>query len=184
MTRGEVDSATMQVLDFWLALSDEQQFGTDDALDREIGRRFGALRERVMATRAADWHERAETLLAAVIVLDQFSRNLFRDSPEAFSGDDLAVALTREAIGRGWDRQLSPEERAFLYMPLMHAEDTAAQAQSVAMFEALGEPEYLKYAKSHAEVIERLGRYPSRNAALGRESSAAERAYLAEGGGW
>lgn len=184
MTEGEVDSATNEVLDFWFALTSEQQFAKDDALDAQIATRFGALRERVLATGAAGWRDEPRHLLAAVIVLDQFSRNLLRGEAAAFAADSLARALTEEAIARGWDAELAKEERVFLYMPLMHAEDGAGQARSVAMFEALGIEENIKFARDHAEVFARFGRFPSRNAALGRETTDEERSYLEAGGGW
>jgi uncharacterized protein (DUF924 family) len=184
MTEGEVDSAAREVRDFWFALTKEQQFAKDAALDAAIRERFAALRERVLASGAAAWRDDVRHLLAAVIVLDQFSRNLFRGAAEAFAADPLARELTEQAIARGLDARLSEQERVFLYMPLMHAEDAAGQARSVAMFEALGIEENASFARDHAEVVSRFGRFPSRNAALGRESTDAERAYLEGGGGW
>ena len=184
MTTDEVDSAAREVRDFWFALTTEQQFAKDDALDAAIRERFGALRDRVLATGAAGWRDDPHMLLAAVIVLDQFSRNLFRGKGEAFAADPLARELTELAIARGWDADLSKEQRVFLYMPLMHAEDAEGQAKSVAMFDALGIEENSRFARDHAEVIARFGRFPSRNAALGRETTAAEQAYLEAGGGW
>ncbi|MEE2916942.1 MAG: DUF924 family protein [Pseudomonadota bacterium] len=184
MTGSEVDSMAGQVLDFWFGLTAQQQFAKDEALDATIRDRFAGLRDRVLATRAADWRDDPRHLLAAVIVLDQFSRNLFRGQAEAFAADPLARELAELAIARGWDASLSNERRVFLYMPLMHAEDAAGQAKSVAMFEALGIESNLKFARDHAEVFARFGRFPSRNAALGRETTAEERAYLEAGGGW
>ena len=184
MTRDEVDSAARDVRDFWFGLTTEQQFAKDDALDAAIRERFGMLRERVLASGAMGWRDDPRTLPAAVIVLDQFSRNLFRGEAEAFAADPLARDLTELAVARGWDAELSKEERVFLYMPLMHAEDAEGQAKSVAMFEALGIEENIRFARDHAEVITRFGRFPSRNAALGRETTDSERAYLEAGGGW
>ena len=184
MTGSEVDSATDAVIAFWFALTTEQQFAKDDALDAAIRERFADLRDHVLATGAAAWRDDPRHLLAAVIVLDQFSRNLFRGRAEAFAADPLARELTELAIARGWDARLSPEQRVFLYMPLMHAEDAAGQAKSVAMFEALGIENNLTFARDHAGVFARFGRFPSRNDALGRETTAEERAYLEAGGGW
>lgn len=184
MTAGEVDTWTREVLDFWFALSTEQQFAKDPAFDEQLRARFGALRDRVAATRAAGWSNDPRTLLAAVIVLDQFSRNMFRGQAEAFASDPLARYLTDLALERGWDAEMSPAERVFLYLPLMHAEDREGQEASVRLFEALGIEENAAFARDHAAVIERFGRFPSRNAALGRESTPEEQAYLAEGGGW
>jgi uncharacterized protein (DUF924 family) len=184
MTEGEVDSAAREVRDFWFALTQEQQFAKDAALDAAIRARFATLRARVLASGAAAWRDDVRRLLSAVIVLDQFSRNLFRGEAEAFAADPLARALTALAIARGWDAALSKEERVFLYMPLMHAEDAEAQAESVAMFAALGIEENARFARDHAAVFARFGRFPSRNAALGRETTDAEQAYLDAGGGW
>lgn len=183
--RGEVHDEAGQVLDFWFALPTERQFGKDPALDAEITRRFGPLRDRLLATDAQGWRDDPDTLLAAVIALDQFSRNIHRGAAEAYAADELALELTRLAIRSGWDSRYPPERRAFLYMPLMHAENTDIQRLSVDRFIALGEPESLRYAREHAEVIERYGRFPSRNKALGRKSTREELDYLSQpGAGW
>lgn len=172
------------MLAFWFEeVPAEKWFVRDHALDAAIADRFARIRDDVVLSGAQGWRGDGETLLAAVIAVDQFSRNLFRGSGEAFAGDALALELAREAMGNGWDSALSVEQRAFLYMPLMHAEDAAAQAESVAAFEALGEPDNLKFARDHAEVIARFGRFPGRNAALGRVTTAEEAAFLADGGG-
>lgn len=184
MTAGEVDSAAGEVLDFWFGLPKEKRFAKDPALDREIATRFGAVRRVVHDTAAQAWRDDPRTLLAAIVLLDQFSRNLFRDDPRAFASDGIARDLTDRAIAKGWDAAMTAEERVFLYMPLMHGEDPASQARSVAMFEKLGIAENLAFARDHAAVIDRFGRFLSRNAALGRETTAVEQAYLADGGGW
>ena len=182
--QAQVHDAARAVLDFWFALSVEQQFGKDEALDQEIKERFAGLRTEVVAMRAAGWRDDPDTLLAAIILVDQFSRNLFRGQAAAFAHDDLARELTLLAIERGWEAHYPPDRRAFLYLPLEHAEDAALQALSVEKYTALGDQRFIDYAREHRDVIERFGRFPSRNAALGRESSAAERAWLDEGGGW
>lgn len=186
-TRGpEVQPKARDVLAFWFeTLSPEQHFAKSDAVDAAIRARFGVLRDTLLETRAAGWRDDPESLLAAVIVLDQFSRNLFRGDGEAFAADALALELTRQAIDRGWDADLPPEQCMFLYMPLMHAEDAGVQAESVRRFTALGLESPLDYAHQHAEVIADHGRFPSRNAALGRESTPAEREYLSRpDAGW
>ncbi|SFP63316.1 Uncharacterized conserved protein, DUF924 family [Sphingomonas rubra] len=172
------------MLDFWFALTTDQHFAVDVALDRTIADRFGALHAEVTATRAAEWADDPETLLAAIIVLDQFSRNTFRGSAEAFAQDALATELTLHAIEQGWDTAMPPEHRVFLYLPLMHAEDMALQKLSVAKYEALGIENNLDFARKHRDVIARFGRYPARNAALGRVTTSEEQAFLDEGGGW
>ncbi|ODP36265.1 DUF924 family protein [Sphingomonas turrisvirgatae] len=175
----EVHDEARDVLRFWFEeLKPEQQFAKDEVVDREIAERFGKCRDFLLATGAAGWREPCDNLLAAVIVLDQFSRNIHRGSAQAFAADDLALSLTLEAIGKGWDTQLAPERAAFLYMPLMHAENVEAQRLSLQKFTALGRAENLRFAMEHAVVIEQFGRFPSRNAALGRASTAEEAEYL------
>lgn len=144
-----------------------------------------AIGDAVFAGRADGWRDEPQTMLAAIILLDQFSRNIHRGNAQAFAADDLAADLTLEAIDRGYDRRLSKEQRVFLYMPLMHAEDGSLQRLCVEKFEALGIESNLKFARDHREVFERFGRFPGRNAALGRETTAEERAWLEEtDGGW
>jgi uncharacterized protein (DUF924 family) len=174
------------ILDFWFGeVTPDRHFAKDDALDAEIARRFGELREIVVAGRAAGWRDDADSLLAAIVLIDQFGRNLHRQSGEAFAADPLALALAREGVARGYDAQLPPERAKFLYMPFMHAEDPAAQAECVRLFEALGDAESLEFAKAHRDVIEDFGRFPSRNAALDRENTPAEEAYLSRpDAGW
>ena len=173
------------MLGYWFALSQEEQFAKSAERDAEIRARFGALRDLVLRDGAEGWRADRDTMLAAIILLDQFSRNLHRGSAEAFAADPLALALALEAIEKGWDLEGPAEERQFIYMPLMHAEDAAMQRLSVEKFEALGNPRNLQFAHDHADIIRRFGRYPSRNAALGRESSAEEQEYLSQpDAGW
>lgn len=182
----EVHDKAREVLAFWFdEVEREQWFAKDAEFDRAIGERFGALRDLVLGSGAAGWRDDPETLLAAVILLDQFSRNIHRGSAEAFAADPLAQALTCEALDKGWDQAMPHDRRAFLYMPLMHAEDPALQMLCLECFEALGNEEQLEYARDHAFVISDFGRFPSRNQALGRESTPEEREYLSEpGAGW
>lgn len=183
---GEVHVQSGAVLAFWFdQLTPQQRFAKDDAIDATIAERFGGLRDAVAASGAAGWRHVPETLLAAIILLDQFTRNLNRDSGEAFAADPLALSLAREAVARRFDAAIPAERRSFVYMPFMHAEDRAAQAEGLALFKALGDDTSLKFAKSHAAVIERFGRFPHRNDALGRASSAAETEYLSRpDAGW
>ena len=181
----QVHAQARDVLDFWFGLSKEAQFKRDDALDRTIADRFASLRATVLATRAVGWREGADTMLAAIILLDQFSRNIHRGSAEAFAADDLAAALSVEGIDRGYHRTLPPDRAVFLLMPLMHAEDGPLQDLSVARFEQLGVDENTAYARDHRDVFHRFNRFPGRNEALGRETTAEEQAWLDEtGGGW
>lgn len=174
-----------EVLDFWFSLTKQQHFAVDPALDAEIARRFGVLRDALLASRAAGWRDDADSLLAAIIALDQFSRNLFRERAEAFVADPLALELCLSGIRRGYHNSLPRERAVFLLMPLMHCEDRVIQRFSIECFAALGEPDNLKFAHAHAEVIERFGRFPSRNTALGRQSTVEEAAFLSrQGAGW
>lgn len=182
---GQVHDMSAPVLDFWFGMTTDQHFARDEALDWTIAERFGALRDGVLRGRAEGWRDDPDTLLAAIILLDQFSRNIHRGTPAAFAADGLAVELTLSAIERGWEDRYPPDRRVFLYMPLMHAEDRALQDMSVAKFEALGIDENIAFARDHRGVIEQYGRFPSRNAALGRQSTDAEQAYLARpDAGW
>jgi len=185
MEGAKVHEKAQTVLAFWFALSMKQQFAKDAALDREIADRFGATRDEVFASGASGWRDHPGDLLAAIVLLDQFSRNIHRDTSKAFEADELARSLTASAIEKGWDTQYPVDRRAFLYMPLMHAEDAALQELSVEKFTGLGNADNLKYARDHAAVIARFGRFPSRNAALGRASTPEERAFLSRSGaGW
>ncbi len=187
------------VLDFWFgpAASPDcgqarpgqarpQWFRKDAAFDAEIRRRFGELHRQAVAGGLDGWDAEPSTLLALIVVLDQFSRNLFRDDARAFAADAAALAAAGKMLDRGWDIALLPVQRAFVYLPFEHAEDLVAQARSVARFRQLaaepGGDGYLDYALRHQSVIERFGRFPHRNHALGRQSSAAELAFLAEPG--
>ncbi|HEU4960986.1 MAG TPA: DUF924 family protein [Sphingomonas sp.] len=182
----EVHAAARGVLAFWFdETPPDKWFAKDAALDAAIADRFGKLHDAVLASGAAGWERETDTLLAAVILLDQFSRNIFRGKGEAFAGDALALDLTHRALARGWDAAIPPERRAFLYMPLMHAEDCEEQRLSIQCFTKLGNPDNLDFARQHRVVIDRFGRFPSRNAALGRSSTAEEKAYLSQpGAGW
>lgn len=182
----EVHVATERVLGFWFdELTPEQHFKVDPALDRTIADRFGALRDAVLASGAARWRDGPAPLLAAILLLDQFSRNIHRGTAEAFAADPLARELTLRAIAQHWDADLPAKPRRFLYMPLMHAEDAALQELSIAKFAQLGDAQSLEFAKAHKAVIDRFGRFPSRNTALGRTSTPEEVEFLSQSGaGW
>ncbi|KTF70174.1 hypothetical protein ATB93_05705 [Sphingomonas sp. WG] len=163
----------------------EQWFSASASVDQEIADLFGADRDAVLATDAEGWDEAPDTLLAAIILLDQFSRNIHRGKAEAFAGDALARRLACHALERGWDTGMTDEQRQFLYLPFEHAEDAEFQALSLRCFEALGLEEPLAYARDHADVFRRFGRFPGRNAALCRISTPEELEYLSQpGAGW
>lgn len=172
------------VLRFWFEeVGPDRQFAKDDALDAECARRFGPLRDALVASDAAGWRDDADSLLAAIILTDQISRNIHRGSAEAFAADPLALELALSGIAAGFHRQLSPDRRAFLYMPLMHAEDRGVQRFALRCFAEPGLEANRDFARQHRDVIDRFGRFPGRNAALGRASTAEEERFLAEGGG-
>lgn len=178
-------TSAREVIDFWFALTTEQQFAKDDALDAKIARRFGGLRDHLLGTDADGWRGDAERMLAAIIVLDQFSRNLHRGSAEAYAADPLGVQLTLEGIRAGFDLEVTPDKRAFFYMPLMHAENLGLQNYAIALFAEAGLDLQVKFGRDHAAVIADYGRFPSRNKALGRKSTPAEKEYLSQpDAGW
>lgn len=162
-------------------------FRKDDAFDREIARRFGPLIEEALLGGLVTWAARAESALARVIVLDQFTRNAFRGRSRAFAGDALALPAARAMLAAGHDLALDPIQRVFVYLPLEHAEDMAAQDDSVRLFTELEEETgsaqgWLDYAVRHRDVIARFGRFPHRNALLGRPSTPEELAFLRQPG--
>jgi uncharacterized protein (DUF924 family) len=179
------------VLDFWFGaepgVARAEWFRKDAAFDADIRERFGAAVEAALQGAHRDWDATPEGALARVLLLDQFTRNAFRGTPRAFAGDALALDAARAMRARGDDRALAPLQRVFAYLPFEHAEDAGAQRESVQLFEALAREDpsaegYADYARRHAVVIERFGRFPHRNAVLGRASSSAESAYLSEPG--
>jgi uncharacterized protein (DUF924 family) len=169
------------VIHFWCdELSEEQHFKKDPTVDRHIAERFGKVREEVLKIKAAGWRETPETLVAAIILLDQFSRNMFRGKARAFEGDPLALALCKEALDRGWVDKLPKPLPTFFLMPLQHSENIEDQERSVAEFRNR-DPLNYKYAILHRDQIRRFGRFPGRNQALGRVSTPEEREAIARG---
>ena len=172
-----------EILEFWFTeLLPAQWFRPDPAVDAAIRLRFGPVCADLARTVPDDWTSTAHGTLAAVLVLDQFPRNIHRGSPQAFATDAAALALAGEAIDKGFDQKLSQTERQFLYMPYQHAEDRVAQETSITLYAALGNADVLAFAQRHADIIRRFGRFPHRNAILGRISTDAERLFLNEPG--
>ena len=180
------------LIDFWFAPPGapsrfEQReiwFKVDPAFDAQCRERFGALRERAAAGDCADWALEGEPCLALILLLDQLPRNLFRGSAKAFATDALARNAARAALDRGFDRSLPASWRQFIYLPFEHSEDLADQELSVKLAATLArDPAFaraLDYAQRHHAIVARFGRFPHRNAALGRVSTAAEEAFLKE----
>lgn len=167
-----------QVLRFWFEeLPAEAWFAKDPKVDARVRERFLSVYER-LAQSLPEQHDGPRACLAAVIVLDQFPRNMFRGSPRSYATDMLALAIAERAIAAGWDRQLQAQQRMFLYMPFQHSEDAAVQARSVRLFEQLGLQQALDYAREHRDIVACFGRFPHRNAVLGRDTSAAESQFL------
>jgi len=159
---------TTEVLDFWFGLAPEAWWRADPALDRLISERFEPLWERERANLPQAFLTGSEDALAAVILFDQFPRNMFRGHADQFSTDPLALGVAKGAVDLGLDEPLTPERRMFLYMPFQHSESLADQERSLLLFTALGDARALDFAKRHHDVIARFGRFPHRNALLGR----------------
>ena len=182
------DIAPSGVLAFWREAGRERWYIRDDAFDAEVRRRFLALWQEAAAGDLASWEDSDDGALALVIVLDQFPRNMFRGTSQAFASDTLARDVARRAIDRGVDTRVDPALLEFLYLPFMHSEHLPDQLHCVALFQGAGNSdkadnaENLKYAREHADIIRRFGRFPHRNRVLGRTSTEEEQAFLDSGG--
>ena len=170
-----------QVLDFWFDPENKEfWFNKSDEFDLELEEKFGHTLQQAMQCELWTWRETAEGRLAEIIVLDQFSRNLFRDHPASFAQDPLALSLAQEAVRLGLDQQLAPDQRCFMYMPFMHSESKIIHAQALQLFEALGNPINLDFELKHKTIIDRFGRYPHRNQILERDSTPEEVEFLTQ----
>ena len=171
------------ILYFWFThLTPQQHFAKDTALDETIRTRFGATLEDAARCELFAWRATPEGRLAEIIVLDQFSRNVYRDTARAFTQDALALVLAQELVASVQDRSLPVAQRIFAYMPYMHSESALVHTQAVALFSQPGMEDNLRFELRHKEIIDRFGRYPHRNAILGRTSTAEELAFLSEPG--
>lgn len=193
-----------EIVEFWLGpapddpesvtRASKRWYVTDDGLDTQIRDRFGAAIERARRGALADWAETPEGVLALVILLDQFSRNAYRGTPDAFAGDAMALALAKRTVERGLDQKLGLPGRVLLYHPFEHSENPEHQERSVVLFETLAAEasppwrefaaDFVPYALAHRDVITRFGRFPHRNRILGRANTPEEQAYLDRGGGF
>ena len=176
-------ASAAEVVTFWQAAGPDRWFTKDDVFDKEIRERFFDTYEAAAAGKLYDWEQSAQGALALLILLDQFPRNMFRADARAFATDPLARAITAGAIVRGFDSQVPRELRGFFYLPFEHSEDLADQERCIALNKAIGDAENLKWAEIHADIIRRFGRFPHRNAALGRTTTPEEQAFL-DGGGF
>lgn len=175
--------SSQDILDFWfLEIEPANWWKKDKAFDKEIRSRFANTLAQASACELFAWRGTAQGRLAEVIVLDQFSRNIYRDTPMAFAADALALALAQEAVAIKADMELDPVQRNFLYMPYMHSESKVIHESAVELFAANHETNNLDFELRHKAIIDQFGRYPHRNAILGRTSTAEEIAFLQEPG--
>lgn len=170
------------VLTFWREAGPKAWFAKDDGFDAAIRAHFEDLHHAAARGELHAWEETADGALALLLLLDQFPRNIYRGSAHQFATDPLARSIADQAIARGFDQAHGKDLRAFFYLPLEHSEDAADQARAVALFESTGDANLVKWANLHADIVRRFGRFPHRNACLGRQSTEAELAFLADGG--
>ncbi len=178
----ESDPSPAEVVAFWREVGPDRWFKKDESLDAEIRGRFLGLHEAAADGKLAAWEQSAEGALALLVLLDQFPRNMFRGQARAFATDPLARAVASRAILNGFDGAY-PDMRQFFYLPFEHSEDLADQERGVALFKTASDADGLKWAELHAGIIRRFGRFPHRNAVLGRATTPEERAFL-DGGGF
>ncbi|CAI2157420.1 DUF924 family protein [Serratia fonticola] len=171
------------VLDFWFEEIDPVMwFKKDDEFDRVLRTRFGQLWQAASQGELAHWRATIKGRLAEIIVLDQFSRNLFRNTPRSFACDGMALVLAQEAIATGLCENLTVEQRGFLYLPFMHSESALIHQQALELFRQLNNGDQLEFEIRHKAIIDRFGRYPHRNEILGRESTLEEQEFLQQPG--
>ena len=179
------DNWSAEVTHFWFdELSVDDWFGSSAEVDEQITERFQELWEEQKSKIASDFLATPKTALAAIILFDQFPRNIFRGTAEAFATDHLALQIAKEVIDRETDHKLTEDQRSFLYMPFMHSEDLEDQTRCLGLFTALGTEDNIKFAKAHRDIILQYGRFPHRNAVLGRESRPEEQVAIDQGSGW
>jgi uncharacterized protein (DUF924 family) len=172
-----------QVIDFWFKeIEPALWWKKDDDFDALLVERFSGLHARAASCELYEWRSEPEGRLAEIIILDQFSRNMFRDSALAFANDSMALTLSQEAVACAADWALSPEQRSFLYMPYMHSESLQIHEVAVDLFRKNGNQGNLDFELKHKKIIEKFGRYPHRNKVLGRQSSAEELEFLTQPG--
>ena len=171
-----------EVVGFWIEAGPDRWFSKDESFDEACRQRFLATYEAAARGDLAQWELEPRGALALLILLDQFPRNMFRGTRRAYATDPAAVLLAERAIERGFDTAVEPELRRFFYLPFMHSEELRDQERSVALNTALGGDDVIEWAHHHRDIVARFGRFPHRNAILGRDSTGEERTYLAEEG--
>lgn len=172
-----------EVIHFWFnEIEPKSWWLKDEAFDRQIQRRFGKLHQQANAGELFSWRDSAEGSLAEIIILDQFSRNIFRNQAASFASDPLALALAQNAIAKGFDKDLPATQRSFMYLPFMHSESLLIHSIAIELYESLGLASNLEFEQRHKAIIERFGRYPHRNTVLGRRSTEEELAFLQQPG--
>ena len=170
-----------EVLNFWFKeIEPANWWVKDSAFDNTITEKFLSIHNAAKHCELASWRETAHGRLDEIIVLDQFSRNMYRDTPQAFACDGIALVLAQEAIAAGTDKALKPVEKSFLYMPFMHSESLVIHEKALALYQANGIDSNVEFEIKHKEIIERFGRYPHRNSILNRQSTAEELAFLSQ----
>ncbi|HCW60755.1 MULTISPECIES: DUF924 family protein [Sphingobium] len=173
------------LLDFWFnEVGEKGWWSHDPQLDHVCAQKFAHLWREKKSQAAADFQDRADDALAAVILFDQLPRNMFRGTADAFATDALARDIARGAIAHGYDVQIGGAGRCFFYMPFMHSEDRADQDLSLTLFEGAGDAKWLEFARKHHEMIQQFGRFPHRNAVLGRMTRSEEEDVIADGADW
>lgn len=172
-----------EVLQFWFEeISQTQWWKKDAKFDELIASRFSEVHGQASRGELYRWRDTAEGRLAEIIVLDQFSRNIYRNSPLSFATDSLALVLSQEAISSGADKEVVSDMRSFFYIPFMHSESAVIHIEAVSLYEAYGTEANLKFELRHKAIIDRFGRYPHRNEILGRDSTAEEIEFLSHPG--
>jgi len=172
-----------QILEFWASIGTKAWWTKDDIVDRQIVDQFSEIHTKAASGEIDDWSKTANGALALIIILDQFSRNMFRDDAKTFAQDAKALELARNAVLQGLDRQARENLRLFFYLPFEHSESIIDQNRSVLLMHTVGNnPDNMKAVIEHREIIQRFGRFPHRNTVLGRHTTPAEQAYLDDGG--
>jgi uncharacterized protein (DUF924 family) len=180
--RNKISPSASKIVDFWTTIGPAGWFKKDEEVDRTIAEKFSAVHEMAMARKLDSWLDEPLSGLALVLLLDQFSRNMFRGDARSFAGDRLAVDAATNAISKGYHLEVEKQLAVFFFMPFMHSESISEQNRCVELMHRFGTGDYVKYAILHRDIIVRFARFPHRNPVLGRHTTPAERAYLDAGG--